>query len=121
MLDSGSTISLLSENVFKKMPLRSSVSAKQSLITASGNLMEVIAETELKISIGNLQSFQKCIVVSSLITDFILGVDFLAVTKTTQFCETNYNGPLIGELTTAAILIKLCGYTSTVVINVCTS
>ena len=78
MLDSGSTISLLSENVFKKMSLRNSVPAKQSLITASGNLMDVIAETELEISIGDLQSSQKFIVVSSLITDCILGVDFLA-------------------------------------------
>ena len=60
------------------MSLRNSIPAKQSLISASGNLMDVIAETELEISIGDLQSSQKFIVVSSLITDCILGVDFLA-------------------------------------------
>ena len=102
MLDSGSTKSLLSENVFKKMPLRSLVPAKQSLITASGNLMDVIAETELEISIGDLQSSQKFIVFSSLITDCILGVDFLACHKVQlNFAKQIIIGPVIGELAKA--------------------
>ena len=102
MLDSGSTISLLSENVFKKMPLRSSVQAKQSLMTASGNLMDVIAETELKISIGDLQSSQQFIVVSSLITYCILGIDFLARHKVQlNSAKRIIIGPGIGELNVA--------------------
>lgn len=77
MVDSGSTVSLMDHKVLDSFPETMSKSAKQSLVTASGNVIESLGEVDLPMTVGKLHCFQKFVVVSSLIESCILGVDFL--------------------------------------------
>ena len=55
MFDSSSTTSLLSDEIAKKIPHCKWKPVSHSLVTASGNVMDILAAVELEICIKNLQ------------------------------------------------------------------
>ena len=81
MFDSGSTTSLLPGGIARKIQNCDRKAVSHSLVTASGNVMDILAEVELEICIKNVQVLHTFIIVSSLIVDSILGVDFLSLHK----------------------------------------
>ena len=97
MLDSGSTVSLIDQDFLNR---RSEVllnSAKQLLLTASGNRMDSIGEVDLPIKIGKFCCYQRFVVVSSLIESCILGVDFLVLHRVAlDFSYKRVTGPELG-------------------------
>ena len=67
------------------------------LFTASGNTMESLGEVKLEIKIGKLHSPQGITITPSLITDCILGVDFLARHRINlDFINRVATGPNLG-------------------------
>ena len=99
MFDSGSTSSLISEEVVNRIPHVRYLPVKQSLITAAGDAMTTIGEAELEICIRDFHTRHKFIIVSSLITDCILGVDFLSRHEVQfDFTIRTITGPTIGKL-----------------------
>lgn len=81
MIDSGSTVSIIGKGILGQISKIVLKSARQNLITASGNKIESLGETELQITIGKHLLNQTFVVVSSLIESCILGVDFWLRTK----------------------------------------
>ena len=73
MLDSGSSVSLISVDIFRRVKDTRPTPAEQLLLTASGNRMQSLGEVELEITMGTFPANQKFTIVSSLITDCILG------------------------------------------------
>ena len=78
MLDSGSSLSLISKTIFRRVKNARTIPTEQLLFTASGNTMESLGEVELEIKISEFHSPQRFTITPSLITDCILGVDSLA-------------------------------------------
>ena len=76
MLDSGSSVNLMLVDIFRKVKDTRPTPAEQLLLTASGNKMQYLCEVELEITMGTFRANQS-LRVSSLITDCILGVDYL--------------------------------------------
>jgi len=80
MLDSGSSVSLVRQDVIAK-ELRSVSRIPQPaslrLVTASGEPLEIVGHVKAVVSIGNLEIPHNFIVVDRLITQAILGIDFL--------------------------------------------
>ena len=99
MFDSGSTSSLISEEVVNRIPHVRYPPVKQSLITAAGDAMTTIGEAKLEICIIDFHTRHKFIIVSSSITDCILGVDFLSRHEVQlDFAIRPITGPKIGKL-----------------------
>ena len=59
MLDSGSSVSLISNTIFRRVKNIIPTPAEQLLFTATGIKMQSIGEVELEISIGKFRSTQK--------------------------------------------------------------
>ena len=99
IFDSGSSSSLISEEVVNRIPHVRYLPVKQSLVTAAGDAMTTIGEAELEIRIKDFHTRHKFIIVSSLITDCILGVDFLSRHEVQfDFAIRTITGPKIGKL-----------------------
>ena len=54
MLDSGSSVSLISNTIFRRVKDIIPSPAEQLLLTATGNKMQSVGEAELEITIGKL-------------------------------------------------------------------
>ena len=97
MLDSGSTVSLIVQSFLERRSEVALNSAKQVLLTASGNRMDSIGEVDLPIKIGKFCCSQRFVVVSSLIESCILGVDFLVLHRVAlDFSSKRISGPELG-------------------------
>ena len=94
MLDSGSTVSLIDQCLLEGSSGVILNSVKQCLVTASGNRMDSMGEVEFEVKIGRLCCSQKFVVVSSLVENCILGVDFLVQHRVTlDFSTKSVTGP----------------------------
>ena len=99
MLDSGSSASLMSVDIFRRVKDTRPTPAEQLLLTASGNKMQSLGEVELEITMGTFRANQKFTIVSSLITDCILGVDFLVSHRINlDFARRVVMGPSFGSI-----------------------
>ena len=100
MFDSGSSVSLISNTIFREVKDNITTPVEQLLLTATGKKMQSLGEAELEISIGKFRSSQKFIIASSLITDCILGIDFLANHRINlDFANRVITGPTLGRIT----------------------
>ena len=80
-MDSGAAISLIHLQVYKVMPdtLKTAITLPaelETLTTADGSPMHIIGHATITIHLKNLQVTHHFIVVESLMTDVILGIDF---------------------------------------------
>ena len=99
MLDSGYSVILMSVDIFRKVKDTRPTPAEQLLLTASGNKMQSLGEVELEITMGTFRANQKFTIVSSLITDCILGVDFLVSHRINlDFAKRVVMGPSFGSI-----------------------
>lgn len=92
LLDSGSGVSLISYNWYRKykriarLPALDSVT--QSCFVADGRPLNVIGQAKFKLSIQGFSWPLKCLVVKGLSVKVILGYDFLQLTR----CLVDYGG-----------------------------
>ena len=79
MLDSGSFVSLLRQDCLNGMERTQTLPSLPmlQLVTAAGTLIPIVDYIEATVKIGNKQVRHKFIVVDSLITSAILGIDFM--------------------------------------------
>ena len=78
MLDSGSTISLIQGSVATGLPaVKQLASNELQLVSAAGEPIPVVGRVVLPVQVGGLHVEHPMIVVQSLITQVILGMDFL--------------------------------------------
>ena len=80
-MDSGAAISLIHLQAYKLMPdtLKTAITLLgelETLMTADGLPMHIIGHATITIHLKNLQVIHHFIVVESLMTDVILGIDF---------------------------------------------
>ena len=76
MMDSGSSISLMMESFAKNYQNQAALKGLK-LVSAAGEPIPVIGEVAAPISVGTLHVDHNFVVVYSLITPAILGIDFL--------------------------------------------
>ena len=77
-LDSGSSVSLIRENVLKQLTQYCRIPSKRlQLVSDAGEPIPVVDHVSTSICLGYLQMEQAFIVVASLIVPAILGMDFL--------------------------------------------
>ena len=78
MLDSGASISLVREDTATRMPGSQSVSeASVHVVSATGETIPVLGRVTLPVQVGPIEVEHSLVVVQSLITPVILGIDFL--------------------------------------------
>ena len=78
MLDSGSSISLVQESALPNLSgVRQFVSGEPQIVSAAGEPIPVVGHVCLPVKITQMQVDHSLVVVHSLITPVILGVDFL--------------------------------------------
>ena len=78
MLDSGSSISLIQESIVTPFSDKNKISPSGlQLTSASGDNIPILGCITLPLCIGELQTSHSLVVVKSLITPVILGLDFL--------------------------------------------
>ena len=78
MLDSGSSVSLIREDVLKQLTRYCRIPSKKlQLVSAAGEPIPVVDHVSVSIRLGELQMEQPFVVVASLIMPAILGMDFL--------------------------------------------
>ena len=83
MLDSGSSVSLIRQDIARKITpvqvTKQSDSNKIKLVTASGAALPILQQVESRVSFDGLESpvSHSFLVVKSLISPVIVGVDFL--------------------------------------------
>ena len=79
MLDSGSTVSLLRQDCLNGMEGTQTIPSLPmlQLVTATGTSIPIVDYIEATVKIGNKEVRHKFIVVDSLITSAILGIDFM--------------------------------------------
>ena len=80
-MDSGPAVSLIHLQAYKLIPdtLKTAITLPgelETLMTADGSPMHIIGHVTITIHLKNLRVTHHFIVVKSLITDVILGVDF---------------------------------------------
>ena len=80
-MDSGAAVSLIHLQVYKLMPdtLKTAITLPgelETLTTANGSPMHIIRHTTITLHLKNLRVTHHFIVVKSLMTDVILGIDF---------------------------------------------
>ena len=81
LVDSGAAISLIHLPAYKLMPdtLKTAITLPgelETLMTANGLPMHIVGHATITIHLKNLQVTHHFIVVESLMTDVILGIDF---------------------------------------------
>ena len=79
MLDSGSTVSLIQECIATRLPAVKQLQASNGLqlASAAGETIPVVGRVVLPVQVGGVCAEHPMIVVRSLITQVILGMDFL--------------------------------------------
>ena len=79
MLDSGSSVSLIQYDLLKsvKNVTRVNMVKALQLMTASGDSLPILQHVKALVQLGELNIFHEFVVVNSLVTPIILGVDFL--------------------------------------------
>ena len=80
MLDSGSSVSLVRHEVLSRFPRMqpcSSGAGDIKLVTASGEPLQVLDHVQASIKIGDLELPHNFVVVESLVSPVIMGIDFL--------------------------------------------
>jgi len=77
MLDTGSSISLIEESVAAAFSREDIIPSNVKLVSAAGNSIPVLGCITLPIQLGNLTARHSLVVVRSLISPVILGLDFL--------------------------------------------
>ena len=79
MLDSGSTVSLIQERIATSLPAVKQLQASNEwqLASAAGEPIPVVGRVVLPVQVGGVRAEHQMIVVRSLITQVILGIDFL--------------------------------------------
>ena len=80
-MDSGAAISLIHLQAYKLMPdtLKTAITLPgelETLMTADGSPMQIVGHVTITIRLKNLRVTHHFIVVKSLMTDVILGIDF---------------------------------------------
>ena len=80
-MDSGAAVSLIHLQVYKLMPdtLKTAITLPgklETLTTANGSPMHIIRHATITLHLKNLRVTHHFIVVKSLMTDVILGIDF---------------------------------------------
>ena len=79
MLDSGSSVSLIRHDLLKSIKNITKVNSSKAvqLITASGDPLPILKYVKALVQLGELKICHEFVVVNSLVTPAILGVDFL--------------------------------------------
>ena len=79
MLDSGSSVSLVRQEVLSQAPKMPSVASAEpiQLYTASGDPLRILDRVRAPVKIGDLELIHEFVVVENLVSPVILGVDFL--------------------------------------------
>ena len=79
MLDSGSSVSLVRQEVLSQAPKMPSVTGVKpiQLVTASGDPLKILDHVQAPVKIGDLELVHDFVVVENLVSPVILGVDFL--------------------------------------------
>ena len=79
MLDSGSSVSLVQHNILRNAKGVVWVEAPKllKLVTASGDLLQIVGHVQAPVKLGELELQHKFVVVEKLVAPVILGVDFL--------------------------------------------
>ena len=79
MLDSGSSISLLRQDIVRQMndPIKISPTIKRQVVTASGSPLHTVDHIQAPVTIDELDVVHDFSVVNDPITPVILGIDFL--------------------------------------------
>ena len=79
MLDSGSSVSLIRHDLLKSIKNITEVNSSKAvqLITASGDPLPILKYVKALVQLGELKICHEFVVVNSLVTPAILGVDFL--------------------------------------------
>ena len=77
MLDSGSSISLIKESLINGYCMNEDPPEGLNLVSAAGEPILVIGKIMAPIHVGNIHADHSFIVIRSLITSVILGMDFL--------------------------------------------
>ncbi|KAI6660033.1 Zinc knuckle [Oopsacas minuta] len=99
LLDSGSSVSLVTAEVMNQSGYRIGSRHIKKLISASGNELRICGYSVLPIQLGELQVHHEFMVVSELITPVILGVDFLSTNKfCLDFGKGTVESPTIGKI-----------------------
>ena len=83
LLDSGSTVSLLRQDVLQQATgiERTEPKLDLHLVTAAGENLLIVDQVSIAVKLGNLERRHKFLVVKSLITPAIMGTDFLQKTQ----------------------------------------
>ena len=76
LLDTGATVSVLSESAWKKSGIVLKPEPISGRLTANGNELTVLGETEVRIRMGKIECSWPVIIVQGLAHDFVLGSDF---------------------------------------------
>ena len=79
MLDSGSSVSLVQCDILKSVKNMTQVDTTKTLrlVTASGDTLSILRHIRTVVQLGELNIVHEFLVVNSLVTPVILGVDFL--------------------------------------------
>ncbi|CDW58158.1 Asp protease 2 domain containing protein, partial [Trichuris trichiura] len=93
MIDTGSSVSLLSDRVVQALAKEDIVSGIPliRLLNASSQPVTVKGEITLRVSVGKLAHPFKFIIVQSLVADAILGMDFLEFDLSVSYCRAKEN------------------------------
>ena len=110
LLDTGATVSVLSEDTWKKSGYVSKLKPViGTLTTANGNELTVLGETQVRFRIGNMDCSWPVMIAQGLAHDCILGSDFFQ-----QYgCQIHYDTGtfVVGD---AEIPIRYCKVTPSV-------
>ena len=79
LLDTGATVSVLSESAWKKSGIVLKPEPISGRLTANGNELTVLGETEVRIRMGKIECSWPVIIVQGLAHDFVQGSDFFQI------------------------------------------
>ena len=78
MRDSGSSVSLVQSDILLTAKNVTRVAAQPiQLVTASGDQLPILRHVKALVQLGELHAFHEFVVVKSLVSPVILGIDFL--------------------------------------------
>ena len=111
LVDSGAAVSLIHLQAYKLMPdtLKTAITLPgklETLTTANGSPMHIIGHATITLHLKNLRLTHHFIVVESLMTDVILGIDFRESTRSLMI-GMKKNGVTLDTMDNFSVIQKI--------------
>ena len=82
LVDTSSGVTLIREEVWKQIHAKALGTTLQpvlhSVVTASGEKLKLVGETNVKVTVGGVSEYHLVLVAQQLMQEYLLGTDFLS-------------------------------------------